>query len=241
MTSRLSAASAERASRAEQASVVFSASSAAQIASYFTGSSPAIGCAVSGGSGSLPALNSITFAGSPFGNTMTLRSSTTTLTLASNGLPQYSIAIPATADAPLNRLPAPVLGGGAWTWSSEIGSFGFTLPPPLQINGGAPMQIQTDRNQTITWNGSGFDSGATVQLSLSAGNSGPPAIVCSAPAQSGTLTIPGNLLRQFTPGGVGVLTAGVSESGAAMPHAFFAPAAMLVSSGSTDTRPVDFQ
>jgi hypothetical protein len=66
-----------------------------------------------------------------------------------------------------------------------------------------------------------------------------------ASAQGGALTIPANLLAQFTPGGVGVLSAAVDESGAWMPHANFqvsgSPLLMLVSAGSTDTRPVDFQ
>ncbi len=84
-----------------------------------------------------------------------------------------------------------------------------------------------------------------MQLSLSAGNFGPASIMCFAPAQGGALTIPANLLRLFTPGGPGVLSAAVDESGAWMPHANFqligGPLLMLVSAGSTDTRPVDFQ
>lgn len=116
----------------------------------------------------------------------------------------------------------------------------------MQINGGAPIRIETDRNQTITWDGSGFDAGAIMQLSLSAGNFGPASITCFAAAQSGALTIPANLLGRFTPGGAGVMSAAVDESGAWMPHSNFQlsggiPLLMLVSAGSTDARPVDFQ
>ena len=175
-----------------------------------------------------------------------LQSGATTLQLISGGGAEYSITIPATADAPLNHLPAPVLAGGAWTLSSSAGQFGFNLLPPVEINAGAPVRIQTDRNQTITWDGSGFDAGAMMQLTLSAGNYGPPAVTCFAAAQGGTLTIPGNLLGHFTPGGAGVLAASVVELGAWMPHANFQlsggiPLLMLLSAGSTDTRPVDFQ
>jgi hypothetical protein len=242
MNSALSAASADHASRSGQALVSFTDFSAAQIASYMT-ASPAAGCGVSGGSP--PNFISGIFGGSQFGNTMTLQSGATTLQLPGVGA-EYSITIPATADAPLNHLPAAALSGGAWTLNFSAGQFGFNLPPPVQISGGAPMRIQTDRDQTITWNGSGFDAGAMLQLSLSAGNFGPASITCSAAAQSGTLTIPANLLRLFTRGGVGSLSLGVGESGAWMPHANFQLSGgisllMLVSGGSTDTRPVDFQ
>jgi uncharacterized protein (TIGR03437 family) len=242
MTSALSAASADHASRSEQAVVSIIPLSAAQVAGYLT-PNPAANCGASGGL--LPNFDSSIFGPLQFGSTMTLQHGATTLQLPTGGA-EYSITIPATVDAPLNHLPAPVFGAGAWTWSASIGEFSFNLPAPVQINGGAPIRIQTDQDQTITWNGGGFDAGAMMQLSLSAGNFGPPSIACSVAAQSGTLTIPANLLRPFTPGGVGALSAGVGESGAWMPHANFqlsggVPLLMLVSAGSTDTRPVDFQ
>lgn len=241
MTTSLTAASADRASRSEQVVLFAPNLSAAQIANYF-GPAPGPGC---GSSDSLPNFLGLS-GGPPFGSSVTLQSGATTLTLPSNGGPEYSIAIPPTTDAPLNHLPAPVLGGGAWTWSSSVGQFGFNLPSPVRINGGAPIRIQTDGNQTITWDGTGFDAGAMMQLSLSAGNSGPPSIRCFAAAQGGALTIPGNLLQLFTPGGSGVLAASVVESGAGIPHGIIQlsggiPLLMLVSAGSTDTRPVDFQ
>jgi hypothetical protein len=243
ITRALSAASSDRASRAEQAVVSMTYLSPAQIAGYVT-TNPAAGCRANGGSGG--GFINGTFGGSLSGGTMTLQSDGTTLQLPSGGGFAYSVTIPPTADAPLNHLPAPVLGGGAWTLSFSAGQFEFNLLSPVQINGGAPIRIQTDRNQTITWDGSGFDATAMMQLSVSAGNFGPPTLTCFAAAQGGALTIPANLLGQFIPGGVGVLTASVVESGAGMPHANFQlsggiPLLMLVSAGSTDTRPVDFQ
>jgi uncharacterized protein (TIGR03437 family) len=243
ITRALSAASVDHASRSEQAVVSITPLSAAQVANYAIANTAA-SCGVGGGS--LPFWASYIFDPSQFPSSMTLQSGATTLQLPSGGGPEYSITIPPTADAPLNHLPAPVLGGGAWTWSSSVGQFGFNLLPPVQMSGGAPIRIQTDRNQTITWDASGFDAGAIMQLSLSAGPYGPASITCFAAAQGGALTIPSNLLRLFTPGGAGVVTASVVESGAAMPHANFQlsggiPLLMLVSEGSTDTRPVDFQ
>ncbi len=60
-------------------------------------------------------LHSGIFDPSQFPSSMTLQSGATTLQLPSAGGSEYSITIPPTADAPLNHLPAPVLGGGAWT------------------------------------------------------------------------------------------------------------------------------
>jgi hypothetical protein len=181
----LSAASADHASRSEQAVVIVSDFSAAQIAGYLT-TNPAIGCGGPGGSAG--SFISGLFGPGQLGSTMTLQNGATTLQIPSGGGAEYSITIPPTADAPLNHLPAPVLGGGAWTWSSSAGQFDFKLLPPVQINGGAPIRIQTDQSQTITWDGSGFDAGAIMQLSLSAGNFEPASITCFAAAQSGALT-----------------------------------------------------
>jgi hypothetical protein len=106
--------------------------------------------------------------------------------------------------------------------------------------------MTSSQDQTITWNGSAYDSNAILQLSVSQNLGISPAVVCFAPAQSGALTIPANLLAQFSPGGVGTLSVSVTESGAGIPVANFTLAdgsalLMLVSRGSTDTRPVDFK
>jgi hypothetical protein len=183
---------------------------------------------------------------------MTLRDATTTLALPSPNGFEYTTTIPPSSDAPLNQLPAPIIGSGQWTWSSSGGAdlpasnFGFNLAPPIQINGSAPVSMTSSQDQTITWNGTAYDSNATVQLLVSQNPGFSPSVVCLAPAQSGALTIPANLLTQFSPGGVGTLSVSVTESGSGIPAANFAladgsPLLMLVSRGSTDTRPVDFK
>jgi len=249
MTTALNAASSAKASRQESVSILFLPLTASTMANYFTASSMQ-GCGTTTGAGEI---FDVLSGGVQFGSTMTFQSAATTLTLTSpNPSFEYSTVIPPSADAPLNNLPPPVIGGGNWTWSSSGGpdlpasSFSFNLAPPIQINGGAPVSIQSGQDQAIIWHASSYDSGATLQLSLSAQNFGPPSIVCYAPAQTGIFTIPGKMLTQFTPGGVGTLSLSVTESGASIPHANFnlsdgAPLLMLVNRGSTDTRPVDFK
>jgi uncharacterized protein (TIGR03437 family) len=248
MTTALNAPSSSRASRQENAVITFTGFQASEIANHFT-PGPAQGC---GGASSPGFFAYISGTSLQLGDTMTLQSASTTLKLTDTLFPQYSTTIPPSADAPLNSLPAPVIGGGLWTWSSSgasalpASSFNFNLAPPLQINGGAPVSIQPGQDQTITWYSGGFDSGAILQLSVSANDFAPPSVLCFAPAEAGTLTIPGSALAQFTSGGVGTLSASVYESGAAIPHANFilsdgTPLLMLVIRGSTDTRPVDFK
>jgi uncharacterized protein (TIGR03437 family) len=248
MTTALTAVSADRASRQENASVTVQPLAASDIARYFTANSAqGCGAAPSGGF-----VGGFLGSGSQLGNTMTLRNATTTLTLASPNGFEYTTTIPPSGDAPLNALQAPIIGGGQWTWSSSGGSdlaasnFSFNLAPPIQINGGAPVSITSSQDQTISWNGTVYDSNAILQLSVSQILGLSPPIVCFAPAQDGALTIRANLLARFTIGGVGTLSVSVTESGAGIPAANFtlsdgSPLLMLVSRGSTDTRPVDFK
>ncbi len=243
MTTALEAASAQQASRQESASATFNSLTAAEIASYFT-EPPAQGCSVGSNA---PAGLVVSIIGPPFSGSVTLQHASTTLTLTAASGFEYSLTLPPTADAPLNNLPAPEIAGGAWTWNSSgasgapSGSFNFNLAAPVQLNSGAPIIIPTEQYQTITWNGAGFDSGAMLQMTLTGLGSG--AVSCVAPAQAGALTIPANLLAQFTPGGSGVLTVSVTETGASIPHAFLQSSGtlMLVNWSSGDTRPVDFQ
>ncbi len=248
MTTALTAASADVASRQENANIFFLPAPASMTAGYFA-ANPAPGCGAGQGSGATFAVLSGVF---QLGDTMTLRSAATTLTLAGEGSLDYLATIPPSADAPLDNLPAPVLAGGPWTWSSSGGadlaasSFPFTLAPPVRIDGGAPFSIASGQDRVVTWNGGAFDSNATVQLSVSANAGSFQSVVCFAPAQAGTLTIPAAMLARFSPGSVGELSVSVTESGAGIPHAEFHlangdPLLMLVHGGSTDTRPVDFQ
>ena len=71
-------------------------------------------------------------------------------------------------------------------------------------------------------------------------------LTCRVPAQTGTLTLPSNLLAQFNGGSAGAVSVSVSEAGSGIPQAQFnqldgSPLLMIVSWGSTDARPVDFQ
>jgi uncharacterized protein (TIGR03437 family) len=247
MTTALTAVSADRASRQENANVTVLPMAASDIARYFTASTLQ-GC---GGAPSSGFLASILSSPVHLGDTLTLRDATTTLNLQWNGF-EYMTMITPSGDAPLTTLPAPVIGNGQWTWSSSGGSdlpgsnFSFNLAPPIQINGSAPVSMSSRQDQTITWNGGAYDSNAILQLSVSQNPGIPPAIVCFAPAQSGALMIPANLLMPFSPGGVGTLSVSVSESGAGIPAANYtlsdgSPLLMLVSRGSSDTRPVDFK
>ena len=123
------------------------------------------------------------------GDTMTLRNETTTLTLPSPNGFAYTTTIPPSSDAPLNALPTPVIGAGQWTWGSSGGpdlpasNFSFSLAAPIQINGGAPVSVTSSQDQTMTWNGTAYDSNAILQLSVSQNPGFSPAIVCFAPAQ----------------------------------------------------------
>ncbi len=248
MTTALTAVSSDRASRQENVNVTVLPMAASDIARYFTANT-VLGCGTAPSSGFIGGVLS-----SPLqlGDTMTLRNETTTLTLPSPNGFAYTTTIPPSSDAPLNALPTPVIGAGQWTWGSSGGpdlpasNFSFSLAAPIQINGGAPVSVTSSQDQTMTWNGSAYDSNAILQLSVSQNPGFSPAIVCFAPAQTGALTIPANLLAQFTPGGVGTLSASVTESGSGIPAANFmlsngTPLLMLVSRGSTDTRPVDFK
>ncbi len=241
MTTALNAADANHASRQAAANIGFTELNAADIANYFV-TAPPQGCAAA-----VPLSPTEEFVGalaSPFEGPMTLQNGATKLNLQS---PEYSVTIAPSGDAALNSLPAPAIDAGTWTWSSSGTrsvpglSFNFNLAAPVQLNGGAPIVIRTSQDQTITWNGSAYDSSAALQLTL--GGWVLPSIYCYAPAQAGSITIPAAMLEQFAPGGTGELSVSVTESGGGIPHATFpAPnVLMLVLWGSTDTRPVDFK
>lgn len=248
MSSALTAASAQKASRQETAGFTTSYLVASGIANYFLASAVQ-GCGAQ--SASFVPNEILAVIGSPASGSMTLQSGTTTLTLTSSPTQVfgYSASLPPAADAPLNNLPQPVISGGQWTWTNPASgdglpaaSFNFSLPSPIQLNAGAPISIQTGQDQTIAWNGRGFDSGANLQLILSA--PGFPSLACFAPANTGTLTIPAAMLAAFHAGASGALSVSVTETGANIPHYSFpapATALVLVQWSSSDTRPVDFK
>ncbi|HEY3826987.1 MAG TPA: hypothetical protein VGL82_20670 [Bryobacteraceae bacterium] len=242
LTTGIQAPSSDLASRQESAQVLGLYLNATNIANYFTAPpSAAQPCS------SLTNGISANFLGGFDPSTlgaMKVQSATSTLTLPWTQPPQ--------TDSPLTNLPSPSIPGGNWTWSTSGGaivqasSFNFVLSPPVQIAGGSPLPLNRSQNQTIAWNGSGFDSSAMLQLSLTAPYPGSPVLMCRVPAQAGSLTLPANLLAQFNSGSASSVSVSVSETGPGIPYAQFnqvdgSPLLMIVSWGSTDARPVDFQ
>jgi len=245
VTTAIQAPSTARASRQESAQVPGLYLNATAIANYFipAPSAPAQPCTIGLSYGAVGAFLAGGFDSTTLG-AMTIQSATSTLTLPWTP--------PQPTDSPLNALPPPVISGGPWTWSTSGGanldasSFAFVLPPPIQIAGGSPLTLNRGQSQAITWNGSGFDSNATLRLSLTAQYPGSPVLTCRVPAQTGTLTLPSNLLAQFNTGSAGAISVSVNEPGSGMPFAQFkqmdgSPLLMIVSWSSTDARPVDFQ
>jgi uncharacterized protein (TIGR03437 family) len=244
MTTGIEAASSARASRQESAQFVGLDFNASQIANYFVraATNPAQPCTIAPSSGGIFASFLGGFDPSALG-TITLKNATSTLTLPWNS--------PQPADSPLNDLPPAIIAAGPWTASTSGGSilaassFGFNLPPPIQISGGAPLTLNRSQSQTIAWNGSGYDSSAMLQLSIKAQYPGSPVLTCSVPAQAGGVTLPKNLLAQFKSRSAGAVSVSVTEGGSGIASADFStsngPLLILVIWGSTDARPVDFQ
>jgi uncharacterized protein (TIGR03437 family) len=241
----IEAPAADRASRQQSAQFLPLLSSASAIANYFIGvaNSPAQPCSIALATGSAVFFGS--FDPTTLG-TMTLQNATSTLTLPWTP--------PQPTDSPLNDLPPPVISMGNWTFSTSGGanlaasSFAFVLPTPVQIAASSPLTLNHSQShsQTIAWNGSGFDSTAILRLSLTAQYSGSPVLTCSVPAQNGTLTLPANMLALYSAGSAGAVSVSVGETGSGIPHALFnqldgSPLLTIVSWGSTDARPVDFQ
>jgi uncharacterized protein (TIGR03437 family) len=235
----IEAAASNRASRQETAQIMAAELNAGQIASSFVGLSgnPAQPCSVLSG-----IYSGFGFGGSGSAGAAQLTNSAGTITL-----PYTS---PQPTDSALASLPPPVIAPGPWQFTATDASvfpagasFTFSLPSPVQISGGAPIAINHTESSTITWNGSAYDSFATLQLTLTSFLS--PVISCSVPAQSGSVTIPASLLASFHPGSAGVLSVSVSETGSGIPSADFtldnAPVLALATLTSSDTRPVDFQ
>lgn len=243
MSTGIEAASANRASRQESAEVESNFLGAAQVAAYFTGAAlnAAQPCSINSNTES-----AVSFLGGSFASAgaTTLVNGNNTLALPWTG--------PQASDSPLSSLPPAVIAAGQWTWNTGSApgaprsiSFPFVLSPPIQLAGGAPIEIDHTQNTTIAWNGAGYDSSAVLQLTLSVGPIAGVGVSCSVAAQAGSVTIPANLLANFSAGSSGVISVSVSENGPGIPAGNFAmdgsPFVALVLWSSTDMRPVDFQ
>jgi hypothetical protein len=253
LSTQLSVVTPAAGSRAESATMNLSQINAAGIAAYFAPAPSGPGCTAPTPVG-VPsfAYTNILSPNPPvpdIGASVTLQTPTAAITLAGIvGDSYYSGSLPPPTDGPLSDLPTPVVAGGKWTFQSSGGtdlpasSFGFTLPPPIQLNGGAPISLSHNRDQTITWNGAAFDAGATVYIYLSGIAA---TIACTAPANAGTVTIPAPLLSSYA-NTIGTLTINLDESGFFLPHAQFqlkdgTTLLIVVSFSSGDSRPVFFQ
>ncbi len=259
LSTDLSVVTVNAGSRDESAYMNVSEMNAAGLAGYFP--PPAV---VNGCSGPQPvanavfpayiALDGIVYSNAPtpptppvLGASVTLQSPTTTIAFT-NPYGEYEPQTPLlSVDGPLSDLPTPAIAGGKWTWQSPgsadlaASSFGFTLPPPIQLNGGVPVLFNRTQNQTLSWNGSAFDSGATVYVSLS-GSATP--VSCTVAANAGSVTIPASLLASFAD--IGTLTISLNEASSFLPHALLQltngnTLLTIVSFSSEDARPVFFQ
>ena len=247
MSTTLQVATTAAASRVESASAQFRPMAAADIAAFFPANQSAPGCQAIVPS-SLAVFN--VFEGVIYnpvlvnaGSSVFLQNGANTLTLIG---PFYSATLPQPTQGPVANPPAPVIAGGPWKWYSTGGpdlaasSFGFNIPAPFQLSGSGTISMNRSVDQTLTWNGAGFDSGATLSAAL------PGYVTCTAPANSGTLTIPAALLAQVPGNSLGTLMITVTEAGSSMPHTQLRlqngnSLLMLVNYSTGETTPVDFE
>ena len=261
MNTRLQVATANAVLRVESAQMQVMQISAAQLGSYFTPYSPTPGCStgvpnVDFINQAIPAFVSLPAnAGNPPPvpdlRSISLQNGASDLMLTSS---QNYFDTLVSTEGPLSNPPAPVIAGGQWTWQSAgsadlaASSFTFTLPAPVQLNGGAPLSFTRNQDQQITWNSASFDSSAILTVSLSApqGSAVLQELSCSALANSGKLTIPATLLEKLAGGNLGTLQINITEPAAAIPHATLKlkngrTLLMLVTSSPAETIPVDIQ
>ena len=177
------------------------------------------------------------------------------LTLKGPSGGNYYPNVPPPIDGTLTNPPAPSLAPGKWSLlipaSADLpaSEFDFTLPAPFQINGPVPVSFLRTSDQTITWNGTPFNSDATMGVLLTGRASDgitPKGILCNGPASTGSLTIPASFLADFAPKSIGSLDVHVSSSGLIPAHTVIGTKSgstlvIYVSYATDDLRPVDFQ
>jgi hypothetical protein len=246
VASNLVAATSGHASRQESVSVtLLNLWGAEQVAAYSMQANPAPGCVlaaapvamVSGAFGALAPASG----GTPL-QTMALSSGGRTVPLFSShifGPNRADSNLPASPDAPLPKVPPPVLGAGQWTWSEPqpygVVNFSFALPAPIQLHT-VPGTLARGVDSTFTWNGVDFDTNTNVRLTI-AGVAQQPQVACNAPASAGAITVPRALLDQLG-ATAATVSATTSEPGPAAPSGK-AAYLMVVTPTSSDSRPVD--
>lgn len=249
MSTTLQVATPAAASRIESASVQFMPMAAADIAAFFPAGQSAPVCQAAAptslAEGPIVPNGLIFDPEVNAGASVSLQNGANTLSLSGFGS-YYSATLPQATQGPVANPPAPAIAGGSWKWYSTGGadlaasSFGFTLPAPFQLSGNGMISINRDVDQTLTWNGAAFDSGAMLNAVL------PGQVSCTVPANSGTLTIPAALLGQIPGNSLGALSITVTEAGSSMPHGQLRlqdgnTLLMLVNYSTGETTPVDFQ
>jgi hypothetical protein len=122
--------------------------------------------------------------------TVTLSSGSKSLTFTT----QAQISAPPLASTP-DGVDEPFFSAGEWT-ASIAGSAGvLNVPQPLRIsNLSALATISRAHDLTVTWNGSDYTSAYTATLQVN----GSSTLVCRAPANSGSITVPAELLKPLT-------------------------------------------
>jgi hypothetical protein len=250
MSTTLQVATLAAASRIESASVQLLPMAAADIAALFPASQSAPGCQAVP-STSLGGIPVFAFAGIfaitnliDAGSSVFLQNGANTISLTGQGF--YSATLPQPTQGPVANPPLPAIAGGLWKWYSTGGpdlaasSFAFSLPAPFQLTVSGMISMNRNVDQTLTWNGAAFDSGAMLNAIL------PGQVTCSVPANSGALTIPAALLAQIPGNSFGDLSVTVTEPGSNMPHTQLRllngnTLLMLVNYTTGETAPVDFQ
>jgi uncharacterized protein (TIGR03437 family) len=250
IASGLQVPSAEHAARQETASVSLDTWNAAQMAARFAPPSGQ-GCSVIGSGIGVPTFLSRSgffYGNSSFGP-QTIGNGVSSVMLSDDNKYNATFTSP---DSPLTSVPPPIFTGGQWTWKSDesallaASQFTFNLPPPIHLNGTAPLLLRKDRDQTIAWSGSGYDSNANVTLTISGqGSAFLPLLSCLGPASAGAITIPKDLMARLDPGAV---TVSVKVNGAPSANPFTLlqqknrdSLVVLVTPISTDSRTADIQ
>lgn len=270
LSSALVVTSADSASRTEAASLMVHPTNGADLISAI---SPGTTCAdVSFGQGAAapPPGIAINGGGSPsvapttsainlpaplpdLGTAISLSGPTGTYPVAALSASYFTTTFP-TLESSFAASPQPRLAVGKWLFSTQgspdlaPSSLTFNLPGSILIAGPAVPNVLRASPGSFSWNGTAFRTDDIVGLYLSGTSSGGTrhrALACTAPARSGTITIPAALLADFDPASIGSLNLVAIPNQPLLSTRLItangAPLIVTVNYTSSDTRPVDFQ